>query len=83
MQRSMGPGSSISEDCLYLNIFIKAESFLQYQFGAGSKKPIYVFNHGGRFIFGSASDSSLDPSINVALTDVIYVTINYRYIFIF
>jgi carboxylesterase type B len=79
VQKSMGPGSPVSEDCLYLNIFIRAESFLEYQFGSGQKKPIYVFIHGGRFILGSGSDSSLDPSINVALTDVIYVTINYRY----
>ena len=83
MQNTMGPfgsGSPVSEDCLYLNIFVRAESYLDYQFGRGQKKPIFVFIHGGRFIMGSGSDSSLDPSINVALMDVIYVTINYRYL---
>ena len=84
MQSSMGPpgggsGTPISEDCLYLNVFVRAESYLDYSFRNGAKKPIFVFIHGGRFIGGSGSDSSLDQSINVALTDVIYVTINYRY----
>jgi para-nitrobenzyl esterase len=79
----MGPGGAsgtpTSEDCLYLNIFVRAESYLNYVFRNGAKRPILVFIHGGRFIGGSGSDSSLDPSINVALTDIIYVTINYRF----
>lgn len=67
-----------SEDCLNLNIYVRAESYLDHMFRKGPKKPIFVYIHGGRFMVGSGSDRSLDPSVNVALADVIYVTINYR-----
>jgi para-nitrobenzyl esterase len=79
MQSSTSSSSiPISEDCLNLNIFVRAESYLDYMFRNGPKKPIFIYIHGGRFVVGSGSDRSLNPSVNVALADVIYVTINYR-----
>ena len=64
---------SSSEDCLYLNIFVKANSYLNKNV---TLKPILVFIHGGALVSGSSS--LYEPSTLVALGDIIVVTINYR-----
>ena len=56
MQSGFGgqPASgNVSEDCLYLNIFVSASSHLNFMSGKGVKKPILIFIHGGRFILVS------------------------------
>ena len=72
----LAKGQSLSEDCLYLNIFVSAKSYMKYRKNKCSKKPILVFIHGGQF--DSGSSISYEPSINVALSDIIYITIQYR-----
>ena len=72
----LAKGQSLSEDCLYLNIFVSAKSYMKYKKNKFSKKPILVFLHGGHFKSGSSI--SYEPSINVALSDIIYITIQYR-----
>jgi para-nitrobenzyl esterase len=59
---------SMSEDCLYLNVFKPAD-------GHGRKLPVMVWIHGGGFVGGESDD--YDPSALVA-NGVIVVTINYR-----
>jgi len=60
---------SMSEDCLYLNVFTAAGS--QH----GSKRPVMVWIHGGALVTGESDD--YDPTALVQDGTVV-VTINYR-----
>jgi carboxylesterase type B len=62
--------SSISEDCLTLNIWAPANS-------AQNKLPVMVFVYGGSFINGSGSRPLYDGEA-LARKDVALVTFNYR-----
>jgi len=64
------PGSAMSEDCLYLNVWTPA---LKPTVPA----PVMVFIHGGSFITGSGSQPQYDGA-NLANRGVVVVTINYR-----
>ena len=66
----------MSEDCLYLNIFVSAESFMRHRNTIEPKKPILVFIHGGSFTKGSTLE--FDPSVTLHFSDIIYVSIQYR-----
>ena len=58
-----------SEDCLVLNVFTKLSS------AQSSAKPVMLYIHGGRFVWGSADGYDPAPLVE---EDVIVVTINYR-----
>jgi para-nitrobenzyl esterase len=60
--------ASMSEDCLYLNVFRPARQ-------RGSDLPVMVWIHGGAFVGGESDD--YNPSALVS-DGVIVVTINYR-----
>ncbi|XP_026975462.1 cocaine esterase isoform X1 [Sagmatias obliquidens] len=64
------PSTSMSEDCLYLNIYTPAHSH------EGSKLPVMVWIHGGGFVMGMAS--TYDGSALAAFEDVVVVVIQYR-----
>jgi para-nitrobenzyl esterase len=59
-----------SEDCLFLNVFVPASATPQ------SKLPVFYWIHGGALVTGSGAD--YDPSVMVAQSNIIVVTINYR-----
>lgn len=64
------PMENISEDCLYLNVWVKNP-------GAGEKRPVMVWIYGG----GNRNGYAQEPEYlgeNLARRDVIYVSINYR-----
>lgn len=61
---------TISEDCLYLNVWTTAKS-------TNDKRPVIVFIHGGSFGGGSGSISIYDGE-SMAAKGVVFVTINYR-----
>jgi para-nitrobenzyl esterase len=65
-----GTGSSMSEDCLYLNVWTPAKS-------ASDKIPVLVWIYGGGFIAGSTSDRSYSGE-KLAKKGVVFVSINYR-----
>ncbi len=65
------PGPQMSEDCLYLNVWTGAEP------GAGEKRPVMVWIHGGSLVDGSGS-TSLYNGAALARKGVVVVTINYR-----
>ena len=65
----------MSEDCLYLNLFIQQNTFSNKQ---KELKPVWIFIHGGSLTSGSTSESFYDPSFIVATNDIIVVTIQYR-----
>ena len=69
-----------SEDCLYLNIYSPYESYIKsvVQNNQSSRLPIFIWIHGGRFIFGSASENGFDGSLLSVFSNVVVVTINYR-----
>ncbi|CAO2610070.1 Acylcarnitine hydrolase [Lemmus lemmus] len=64
------PTLSMSEDCLYLNIYIPAHA------REGSNLPVMVWIHGGALVGGMASMT--DGSTLAAIEDVVVVTIQYR-----
>jgi para-nitrobenzyl esterase len=64
---SISEGSS--EDCLYLNLWLPAET------KKGAKLPVMVWIHGGAFVGGSGSGSS---GHGFAKQGVILMTFNYR-----
>ncbi|KAM5262853.1 pyrethroid hydrolase Ces2e-like [Ctenodactylus gundi] len=64
------PVMSMSEDCLYLNIYTPAHA------NEGSNLPVMVWIHGGALVIGSASMH--DGSLLAAIEDVVIVIIQYR-----
>nr|XP_048287041.1 acylcarnitine hydrolase-like isoform X2 [Myodes glareolus] len=70
MMKLSVPSISISEDCLYLNIYTPAHAH------EGSKLPVMVWIHGGGLSTGMAS--MYDGSMLTAKEDVVVVTIQYR-----
>ncbi|XP_059120212.1 liver carboxylesterase isoform X2 [Peromyscus eremicus] len=64
------PSISMSEDCLYLNIYTPAHAH------EGSNLPVMVWIHGGALVLGMASMN--DGSILVATEDIVIVSIQYR-----
>ena len=62
----------VSEDCLYLNIWVNADDKTE-------KKPVMVWIHGGAYVIGSGSQISYSGANLVqAHSDIIMVNINYR-----
>ncbi|MBQ3733738.1 MAG: carboxylesterase family protein [Bacteroidales bacterium] len=62
----------VSEDCLYLNIWVNADD-------KTDKKPVMVWIHGGAYVVGSGSQISYSGANLVqAQSDIIMVNINYR-----
>jgi para-nitrobenzyl esterase len=68
----LGPGTRISEDCLFLNVWAPSTA------GAGAAKPVMVWVHGGAYIFGAGSQPLYDGRTLASVGDVIVVTLNYR-----
>ncbi|CAH7072877.1 pyrethroid hydrolase Ces2e [Phodopus roborovskii] len=68
--KSIMPPISISEDCLYLNIYTPTHA------NEGSNLPVMVWIHGGALVVGMAS--MYDGSMLAATEDVVVVTIQYR-----
>lgn len=62
--------STMSEDCLYLNVWTSAN-------GPAEKLPVIVWIHGGGFVAGSGSCPIYD-GVTLAKKKIILVTINYR-----
>ncbi len=59
-----------SEDCLFLNVWTGAAS-------AKERRPVFVWIHGGRFIFGAGSQPLFDGE-GLARKGLVVVTFNYR-----
>ncbi|HEX5234662.1 MAG TPA: carboxylesterase family protein [Silvibacterium sp.] len=64
------PPSSMSEDCLYLNIWTT-------NLRPENPAPVLVFIHGGGFLIGAGSQAAYDGS-RLAARGAVLVTINYR-----
>jgi len=66
-----GIRETMSEDCLYLNVWTPALS-------DGAKRPIMVYFHGGEYSSGSGSSSLYDGTRLCLRGDVVVVTVNHR-----
>ncbi|WAR25317.1 SASB-like protein, partial [Mya arenaria] len=67
------PNQNISEDCLYLSIYVPGNNI---SLSNKSQKSVMVWIHGGGFTAGQSS--TFDGSYLALQGDVIVVTINYR-----
>lgn len=62
--------ASVSEDCLYLNVWTPASS-------SSEKLPVLVYFYGGGFRAGDGSEFRYDGE-SIARTGVVAITVNYR-----
>ncbi|XP_077563345.1 acetylcholinesterase-1-like [Haemaphysalis longicornis] len=69
--------SSASEDCLYLNVWRRSTT-CSGSASCKEERPVVVFIHGGGFQWGDSALFLYDPANFVALSDVVFVTFNYR-----
>jgi para-nitrobenzyl esterase len=68
--------ATLTEDCLFLNVFTPNRSGDDDPGGDdGSARPVMVWIHGGSFLFGESNDYN---PINLVRRGVVVVTINYR-----
>jgi para-nitrobenzyl esterase len=64
-------GAGVSEDCLYLNVWTSAAP------GAGERRAVLFYIHGGGFVAGSGSEPRYDGA-RLAARGIVVVTVNYR-----
>lgn len=69
-ESSMGAGSPISEDCLYLNVVTTAET-------PNDKQPVMVFFHGGGLTSGTGNSTTYNHP-KLPSKGVVVVTVNSR-----
>lgn len=69
-QTQRNPTATISEDCLFLNVWTGAKS-------AAERRPVLVWFYGGRFISGAGSEPLYDGE-GLARKGLVVVTMNYR-----
>src|SRR6185437_17001200 len=65
-----GSSATVSEDCLYLNVWTGAKS-------AAEKRPVMVWIYGGGYNTGSGSQAMYDGDA-LAKKGAVVVTLNYR-----
>uniref|UniRef100_A0A3B4UXN2 Carboxylic ester hydrolase n=1 Tax=Seriola dumerili TaxID=41447 RepID=A0A3B4UXN2_SERDU len=70
------PMTSVSEDCLYLNIFVPLD--VNFSSPLRSPLPVMVWIHGGDFIAGSASKPLYDGRFISNFTRTVLVSMEYR-----
>jgi para-nitrobenzyl esterase len=64
-------GAPQGDDCLTLNIWAASN-------GAGERRPVMVWIHGGAYVLGSANQPMYNGRVLAAGGDVVVVTVNYR-----
>ncbi|KAH9368389.1 hypothetical protein HPB48_012681 [Haemaphysalis longicornis] len=73
--------SSSAEDCLYINVWRPSGVCPEEALCNTTGLPVLVFLHGGAFQFGDSGLRVYDGREFVALTKVVFVTLNYRLYF--
>ena len=69
---------TVSEDCLYLNIWTSASyNSIEETFSKSEKRPVMVWLHGGGLVAGSGNCSTYNGSA-LAKKGVVIISVNYR-----
>nr|AMZ80114.1 acetylcholinesterase 2 [Blattella nipponica] len=71
------PNTNVSEDCLYLNIWVPQRVRLRHS-GERPKVPILVWIYGGGYMSGTSTLDVYDADIVVATSDIIVASMQYR-----
>lgn len=71
LQKTPPAGQTMSEDCLFLNVWTPTVS-------PATKMPVMVFIHGGAFVGGSGSSGLYNGTYLAASGSQVVVTLNYR-----
>lgn len=66
------PNTKISEDCLYLNLYVPSDR------PNNKLRPVVVWIYGGSFAFGTVSLPIYDGRIMASVGDVVFVAMQYR-----
>lgn len=74
------PNTNLSEDCLYLNIWVPQKVRLRHksQEANRQKVPVLIWIYGGGFMSGTATLDVYDAGMLAATSDVIVASIQYR-----
>lgn len=76
------PNTNISEDCLYLNIWVPKKTKFRHKNGDymqnKTQMPIFVWVYGGGYMSGTATLDVYDADIMASTSNSIIVTIQYR-----
>ncbi|XP_012286467.1 acetylcholinesterase [Orussus abietinus] len=72
------PNTNISEDCLYLNVWVPQKVRLRHQGAEKSRVPILVWIYGGGYMSGTATLDVYDADIMAASNNVIVASMQYR-----
>ncbi|KAJ8866286.1 hypothetical protein PR048_032129 [Dryococelus australis] len=74
------PNTNVSEDCLYLNLWVPQRLRIRHSGDAGQRPraPILVWIYGGGYMSGTSTLDIYDADIFAAMTDVIVASMQYR-----
>lgn len=76
------PNTNVSEDCLYLNLWVPERLRLRHRGGTDSRDrpgvPMLVWIYGGGYMSGTSTLEVYDADIMAAMADVIVASMQYR-----
>ncbi|XP_066999998.1 acetylcholinesterase [Anabrus simplex] len=72
------PNTNISEDCLYLNLWVPQRLRLRHGGRERPKVPVLVWIYGGGYMSGTSTLDVYDADIVAATSDVIVASMQYR-----
>ncbi|MFY8209287.1 MAG: carboxylesterase/lipase family protein, partial [Caulobacter sp.] len=79
MQTGKGEeGETLSEDCLFLNVWTPAKASRKAGLADGVKRPVMVYIHGGAYNGGSGASPWYEGTKLANRGDVVVVTVNHR-----
>jgi para-nitrobenzyl esterase len=79
MQTGKGEeGETLSEDCLFLNVWSPAKASRKTGLADGGKRPVMVYIHGGAYNGGSGGSPWYEGTKLAKRGDVVVVTVNHR-----
>ncbi|ALL14329.1 carboxylesterase/lipase family protein [Caulobacter henricii] len=71
-------GETLSEDCLFLNVWTPATADRKHGLADGGQRPVMVYIHGGAYNTGSGGSPLYDGTALARRGDVVVVTVNHR-----
>jgi para-nitrobenzyl esterase len=79
MQTGKGEeGETLSEDCLFLNVWTPAKASRKTSLADGGKRPVMFYIHGGAYNGGSGASPWYEGTKLAKRGDVVVVTVNHR-----